>query len=148
MSVSPEDLVMFLGLLSDEKELIAVVPQDFKGGLLTGTSATIGGLCGGPAGVVLGGIFGGTMAAITCKERLEKVTEILTHLKREDRELIFTAFSSTIDKANPKNYTELCWIAERDKDLKQEFLRKLKQYIEKDWKMRIYDPRSKPEGYR
>ena len=141
MGVTPEDFVSFLSLLASEKDLRVVVHHDAKGGILTGTSATVGGICGGPMGVVIGGIFGGTVAAITCKSTQEDVANILTHLKKDQRNDLLKAFSDVLCELNPKNYTELCSLVERSPDQKQMIVRKLKMYIRQAWNVEIIDSR-------
>ena len=142
MSVSPEDFVSFLSLLASEKDIRVMVHHDAKGGILTGTSATVGGICGGPMGVVIGGLFGGTVAAITCKSTQEDVATILTHLKKEQRVNLFKAFADILCELNPKSYTELCSAVERNPDMKQMIVRKLKIYIRQAWKVEIIDSRT------
>ena len=141
MNISAEDFVSFLSLLASEKDLRIVIHHDAKGGILTGTSATVGGICGGPMGLVIGGLFGGTMAAITCKSTQEDVATILTQLRKEQRIDIFKAFSDILCEINPKNYTEFCSKVERDPDMKQTILRKLKIYLREVWKVEIIDSR-------
>eukprot|EP00794_Sanderia_malayensis_P018546 gene18546-20407_t len=141
MNVSPEDLVSFLSVLASEKDIRIIVHHDAKGGILTGTSATVGGICGGPVGLIVGGLFGGTVAAITCKSTQEEVSSILTHLKRDQRLHIFEAFSDTLYELNPTGYTELCSMVERNLDIKQEIIKKLKEYIHDTWKVDILDAR-------
>ncbi len=141
MSVSPEDFVSFLSLIASEKDIRVVVHHDAKGGILTGTSATVGGICGGPFGVVIGGLFGGTVAAITCKSTQEDVSTILTHLKKDQRLHLLEAFSDTLCELKPKGYTELCSLAERNPDIKHEMVKKLKVYIRETWRFEILDAR-------
>lgn len=141
MTVSAEDFVSFLSILASEKDIRVVIHHDAKGGILTGTSATVGGICGGPMGLIIGGIFGGTMAAITCKSTQEDVATILTNLKKDQRNELLNAFSDILCELNPKNYTELCSLVERKPDMKQMIVRKLKIYIRQAWKVEIIDSR-------
>lgn len=147
MSITPEDFVSFLSLLASEKNIQVVVHHDAKGGILTGTSATVGGICGGPMGMVIGGLFGGTVAAITCKSTQEELAPILTSLKREQRLHIFNAFSDILCELDKKTYTELCFYVERNPDMKQEITRKLKIYIQSTWKTEIIHARTQHGMY-
>jgi len=141
MGISAEEFVSFLSLLASEKDIRVVVHHDAKGGLLTGTSATVGGICAGPMGLVVGGLFGGTMAAITCKSTQEDVATILTSLRKDQRNDLFSAFSDIVRELNPKSYTEMCSTVERSFDMKQTIVRKLKIYIREVWKADIIDTR-------
>ncbi len=143
MSITPEDFVSFLSLLASERDIRVIVHHDVKGGILTGTSATVGGICGGPFGVVIGGLFGGTVAAITCKSTQEDLATVLTHLKKAQRSQIFDAFSDTLCEISPKGYTELCSFAERNPDIKHEIIKKLKTFIQDTWKVEVLDARIK-----
>ena len=143
MSVNAEEFISFLSLLASEKDIRVIIHHDAKGGLLTGTSATVGGICGGPMGLVIGGLFGGTVAAITCRSTQEEVATLLTHLRKDKRMDLFDAFSDILCELNPKNYTELSSIVERNPDMKQTIVRKLKIYIKQAWKVEILDSRIK-----
>ena len=141
MGISAEEFVSLLSLLASEKDIRIVVHHDAKGGILTGTSATVGGICGGPMGILIGGIFGGTMAAFTCKSTQEDVATLLTQLRKEQRNDIFKAFSDILCEINPTSYTELRSKVERNPDMKQTIVRKLKIYLRDVWKVEITDSR-------
>ena len=141
MGISAEEFVAFLSLLASEKDIRVVIHHDVQGGLLTGTSATVGGICAGPMGLVIGGLFGGTVAAVTCKSTQEDVATILTNLRKDQRNDLFSAFSDIVRELDPKNYTEMCSTVERSLDMKQTIVRKLKIYIREVWKAEIIDTR-------
>ena len=144
MPVTPEDFVCYLSILSDEINLKVGFPQHMKGGLITGTSATVGGFCGGPLGVLMGGAFGGTIAAISCKDKEEFVKDILMKLKRHERVAIFEDFQKEIlaeEFRKCKSYSELSSRLERNLDLKHDVIRYLKEFVVKQWKAQIVDER-------
>ena len=149
MPASAEDLVTYLSLLSEELNLRVYVPQNVKGGLITGTSATVGGMCGGPVGVLLGGVFGGTVAAVTCKPEVNHLRDILVGLNRSKRMEVFKYFedslSNTLNRA--RNFTELNSMIERNPDLKHTIINRLKQFVTCECGLKIYDPRLKEEEY-
>ena len=59
MPVSQEDLVSLLAIITSEhKYKVTNSSSRVKGGLMTGIGATVGGVCGGPVGLV-----GGSLAA-------------------------------------------------------------------------------------
>ena len=142
MPVTPEDFVIYLCVVSEEMNLRASISQHVKGGLITGTSATVGGFCGGPLGVIMGGAFGGTLAAVSCKDKVEFVKDILLKMGRAERLKIFEHFYENLledefDRA--KSYSELSARLERNLDLKHEVIRCLKDYVMKNWKVNIIE---------
>lgn len=147
MPVTPEDFVVYLSLLSEEMNLRVVVPQNIKGGLITGTSATIGGLCGGPVGLLFGGAFGGTVAAVSCKDKCEEVKDLMVKLDRQKRLQIYNAFESLLEEEfRARNFTEFNARIERNLDLKHDILKELKSFILKTWRLQLYDPRVKSDN--
>ena len=144
MPVTPEDFVCYLSLLSEEINLKVGFPQHLKGGLITGTSATVGGFCAGPLGVLMGGAFGGTLAAISCKDKTEFVKDIMLKLKRDERVAIFEVFRDDIlsdSFRTCKSFSEFSARLERDLDLKHAVIRCLKEFVVKHWKVQIVDER-------
>ena len=144
MPVTPEDFVCYLSILSEEINLKVGFPQHLKGGLITGTSATVGGFCGGPLGVLMGGAFGGTLAALSCKDKQELVKDIMLKLKRQERVAIFEEFQKDIlaeEFKSCKSFSELSARLERNLDLKHDVIRYLKEFVVKQWNVQIVDER-------
>jgi len=146
MPITPEDFIVYLCVLSEEINLQVAIPQHMKGGLITGTTATVGGFCGGPLGVLMGGAFGGTLAAISCKDRQEFVKDILLRLKRQERLEVFENFHKALleeEFERSRSYSELSARLERNLDLKHDVIRYLKEFVVKQWKVQIIDERVK-----
>ena len=144
MPVTAEDLVIYLSVLSEEMNLLVLVPQNIKGGLITGTSATLGGLCGGPAGLLFGGAIGCTISAVSFKPKTEEAKDLLVNLSRKDRVSIYDEFATLLEKElRCRNYTEFSACVERNVDLKHDVLKHFKSYILNKWKLKLYDPRVK-----
>ena len=120
-----------------------MVPQNIKSGLITGGSATLGGMCGGPVGLLLGGAVGGTVAALSCKDKCVEVKDLLVALNYSGRMQVYDAFEETLQSAleRSRNYSELSAKIEKNLDLKHDVLRLLKEFIVKEWKLTIFDPR-------
>ena len=142
MPVTPGDLVVYLCLLSEEMDLRVTVSRHMRGGLITGTSAAVGGICGGPLGVLLGGVFGTTVAAVSCKDKYEFVKDIMINLNFSKRMEIFDAFQTLLrDEFLAKNFTEFSARIEKNLDLKHEVLKTLKTFLVQKWKLKLFDPR-------
>ena len=148
MPVSPEDLVIYLALIAEEKNLQVLVPQNIKCGIITGTSATVGGFCGGPVGVLLGGAFGGTVAALSCKDKCLHVKDLLVSLSHSKRIELFDAFQDVLadELLRSRNYTELSSRIEKDLDLKHEVLRTFKEFLVLKWKFQFLVPQLNEYG--
>lgn len=145
MPARPEDLVIYLSILSEEKDLHVMVPQNLKSGFITGGSAAVGGFCGGPVGLLVGGAFGGTVAALSCKDKCVVVKDLLVALNYDKRVEIFDALHDVLENViqRSRNYTELSATIEKDLDLKHAVLRSFKDFITLKWGFKFYDPRSK-----
>lgn len=143
MPITPEDFVIYLCVISEEINLRVSIPQHLKRGLITGTSATVGGFCGGPLGVLVGGAFGGTIAAASCKATIEEVKDIVLKLNREKRLELFQQFNELLEEEfyRSKSYAEFSAKLDRNVDLKHEVIRTFKTLIEQRWKLKVVETR-------
>lgn len=125
-------------------DLQVLAPQKMKGGLITCTSATVGGVCAGPLGLLLGGMFGGTVAAYTCKPQVMPVKDILSSLPRDQRQRLYQSFEKTLfdeDLHRVRSFQELSTRLARDLDTKHVIQNKLKEVVQLEWNLVIHDPR-------
>ena len=145
MPARPEDLIIYLSILAEEKNLTVMVPQNVKSGIITGSSAAIGGFCGGPVGLLVGGAFGGTVAAFSCRDKSIQVKDLLVSLDFSKRIEVFNAMESVLENeiTRSRNYTELSANIERNLDLKHDVLRTFKEFVVRKWGFQFYDPRCK-----
>ena len=54
MPLPRSEIVRFVGLLSQHRDLKITVSESFKGAAITGLGALLGGLLGGPRGLAVG----------------------------------------------------------------------------------------------
>ena len=140
MTISAEEFIVYLSLLSDELKLKVKISQEVKGGLITGTSATLGGFCGGPVGMLVGGVFGGTIAAVSCKDRQENVKDILVSLDRTKRLDLQNSFISFLeDDFENLSFSQFCRKLDENYELKYKVEKHFKFYLQEKLHLKVWN---------
>ena len=140
MTISAEEFIVCLSLLSDELKLKVKISQEVKGGLITGTSATLGGFCGGPVGMLVGGVFGGTIAAVSCKDRQENVKDILVSLDRTKRLDLQNSFMGFLeDDFESLSFSQFCRKLDENYELKYKVEKHFKSYLQEKLHLKVWN---------
>lgn len=140
MTISAEEFIVYLSLLSDELKLKVKISQEVKGGLITGTSATLGGFCGGPVGMLVGGVFGGTIAAVSCKDRQENVKDILVSLDRTKRLDLQNSFMGFLeDDFESLSFSQFCRKLDENCELKYKVQKHFKSYLQEKLHLKVWN---------
>ena len=131
MSLTAEDVVGVLAIMAgDEKYKISCNTRSrWKDGLLTGAAATVGGVCGGPAGAVLGGFIGGTMAAWNRKDIETPLDKYLIDMGREERQKLFIYMKYLVDECKVTNVVGLNAKLATDASIRRRFIDVLLCYL-------------------
>lgn len=96
MPLSPRDLQRVLAILADEDQLKVTVKSSMYGGVLAGVMTTVGGLLGGPPGMLVGGALGGAMAYKTAGD-FKPVSQVIKDINAHDRQLLYDSMKEIID---------------------------------------------------
>ncbi|XP_019475283.1 protein C19orf12 homolog isoform X1 [Meleagris gallopavo] len=80
MPIRVDQMMQLLCRVAREKEMKAAVKHTFRGGIVTITTAFVGGLLGGPPGLAVGGALGGLLGAWMTSGQFKPVPEILMEL--------------------------------------------------------------------
>lgn len=137
MSVTPEDLVRVLAIITSETKIQLATRHRMKGSFLTGAGVTIGGVCGGPVGIVIGGLLGGTVAAWRAKETRTDVEEFLTNMNREQRQDLYNYMRYLVDECRVKNFVGLNAKVATDPELKRRFQDVFLCYLKNELKLHV-----------
>ncbi|OXB83996.1 UNVERIFIED_CONTAM: hypothetical protein H355_015507 [Colinus virginianus] len=89
MPIRVDQMMQLLCHVSQEKGMKAAVKRSFGGGMVTVTSALIGGLLGGPAGIAVGGALGGLLGAWMNGPEFKPVPQILMELPPLEQQKLY-----------------------------------------------------------
>ena len=103
MPLSPRDLQRVLAILADEDQLKVTVKSSVYGGLLAGVMTTVGGLLGGPPGLLVGGALGGALAYKTAGD-FKPVSQVIKDINAHDRQLLYDSMKEIIDNLSFDDY--------------------------------------------
>ncbi|XP_063859450.1 protein C19orf12 homolog isoform X2 [Scylla paramamosain] len=87
MPINTVEILSLVTQVCEEEKLQVPIKESLKGGLIAGTTTTIGGLLGGPIGLAIGGTVGGLTAAYLAQDKFRSVADVirndLTPLQKE-----------------------------------------------------------------
>ena len=97
MVIRTDEMIHIVTTLSDDSGLKVTINESVKGGLITGTACTVGGLILGPVGLALGGAVGGFVAYILGDGKFKPVSNVIMYdMRDEDRQKLATAVRNII----------------------------------------------------
>lgn len=138
MPVSPEDLVSLLAIITGEQNYqVTLNSNRVKGGLMTGLGATVGGVCAGPVGLLVGGLVGGSLAAWKGKSTSIPLDQYLMDINKEQRQEMFGYMKYLIDECKVQNFVGLNAKVATDPELKRRFLDVLLCYLKVELKLNV-----------
>ncbi|XP_050835063.1 protein C19orf12 homolog [Serinus canaria] len=85
LPVRADDVMTLLSHVATVKGMKAAVSQSGRGAMLTGASAFVGGMLGGPPGIAVGGAVGGLLGWMTSGQ-FKSVPQILMELPAAEKE--------------------------------------------------------------
>ncbi|KAK6641806.1 hypothetical protein RUM44_013523 [Polyplax serrata] len=84
-SIEITELTEALAELCEQEGMTAALTNSFRGGLITGTCALLGGLLLGPRGLAIGGIMGGVASTVSSTNNFESAASIIMKMNPNDR---------------------------------------------------------------
>ena len=97
MVIRTDEMIHIVTTLSDDSGLKVTINESVKGGLITGTACTVGGLILGPVGLALGGAIGGFVAYVLGDGKFKPVSNVIMYdMRDEDRQKLATAVRNII----------------------------------------------------
>ncbi|XP_076333567.1 protein C19orf12 homolog [Tachypleus tridentatus] len=114
MPVDTDELMNILMILASEENLKVTVNESVKGGLLTGTSAALGGLLMGPVGLAVGGAVGGCAASYMAADKFKPVVEVLQEMSYDKKKRLAQAVKNVISNLNITDVAKLAVLLSRN----------------------------------
>uniref|UniRef100_U3JBR5 Chromosome 19 open reading frame 12 n=1 Tax=Ficedula albicollis TaxID=59894 RepID=U3JBR5_FICAL len=99
MPIRADDVMQLLSHVAQVKGMKAAVAHSGRGALLTGASAFVGGMLGGPPGIAVGGALGGLVGWMTSGQ-FKSVPQILVELPAVERQKLCTEAMAVVKNLN------------------------------------------------
>ncbi|XP_023324919.1 protein C19orf12 [Eurytemora carolleeae] len=128
MVVRYRDILELLTVLSDEKGIQVTLRQSLKGGLITGSIASICAFILGPAGLAVGGAVGGVIAAYTA-DTFRPVSQVMQEMTYSDQERLALAVRSIISNLDAGDALELIALVQGNELLKARVMGEMLSFL-------------------
>ena len=97
MVIRTDEMLNIVTTLSDDSGLKVTINESVKGGLITGTACTVGGIILGPVGLALGGAVGGFVAYLLGDGKFKPVSNVIMHeMRDEERQQLATSVRNIV----------------------------------------------------
>lgn len=106
MPVSVVELQRVMAILADEDQLKVTMKNSAYGGVVAGVTTTVGGLLGGPPGLLLGGALGGILAYKSAGD-FRPVSQVINDMNAHERQLLYDRLKDIIDNLAIDDYMAL-----------------------------------------
>lgn len=106
MPVSVTDLQRVMAVLAEEDDLKVTVKNAAYGGVIAGITTTVGGLVGGPPGLLIGGAVGGALAYGASGD-FKPVSKVIKDMNAHDRQLLYDRMKDIIENLAIDDYLAL-----------------------------------------
>ncbi|NXY61256.1 CS012 protein, partial [Callaeas wilsoni] len=136
MPIHFDDVMKLLSHVATVKGMTAAVTHSGRGALLTGASAFLGGIVGGPPGIAVGGAVGGFLGWIT-SGKYKSVPQILMELPATEKEKLYTEAMAIIKNLDWTDAAQLIGLVMANPGLKQQVLGVLTTYLTRELKAQI-----------
>ena len=95
-----------MAILADEDQLKVTMKNSAYGGVVAGVTTTVGGLLGGPPGLLLGGALGGILAYKSAGD-FRPVSQVINDMNAHERQLLYDRLKDIIDNLAIDDYMAL-----------------------------------------
>ncbi|XP_041282564.1 protein C19orf12 homolog [Onychostruthus taczanowskii] len=106
MPVRADDVMALLSHVATVKGMKAAVANSGRGAMLTGASAFVGGMLGGPPGIAVGGALGGLLGWMT-SEDFKPVPQVLMELPAAEKQKLCAEAMAVVQNFDWKDAAEL-----------------------------------------
>ncbi|NXO61242.1 CS012 protein, partial [Phainopepla nitens] len=136
MPIRVDDVMALLSHVAKVKGMKAAVTHSGRGALLTGASAFVGGLVGGPPGIALGGAVGGLIGWITSGQ-FKPVPQILMELPAAEKQKLCAEAMGIVKNLDWTDAAQLIALVMTNTSLADKVLGVLKIYLTNELKAQI-----------
>ncbi|KFU97545.1 PREDICTED: protein C19orf12 homolog [Pterocles gutturalis] len=137
MPMDADDVLLLFCSLSRSHGMKVVVKHCGRGTLLAGATAFIGGLMGGPPGILLGGAVGGLCGALMNTKELKPVADILMKLPPNEKKILSDEAFVILRHLHWNVFLELLCLVKEDPTLEQKLIDILEKYLCKQLRAEI-----------
>jgi len=96
MVIQYNDVLHVIGVLGDDCGVQVTVRESVKGGLITGSIASVGGVILGPPGLAIGGAIGGIIATIWAGNTFRPVSQVIVEMRDSDKQRLAAAVQNIV----------------------------------------------------
>ncbi|NWH85116.1 CS012 protein, partial [Aegithalos caudatus] len=136
MPIRPDDVMALLSHLAKVKGMKAAVTNSGKGALLTGASAFVGGVLGGPPGIAVGGAVGGLLGWITSGQ-FKSVPQILVELPDAEKQKLCAEATAIVKNLNWTDAAQLIAVVMANPSVRDMVLGVLTNFLTNELKAQI-----------
>ncbi|NXQ54363.1 CS012 protein, partial [Anthoscopus minutus] len=136
MPVRVDDVMELLSHVAKVKGMRAAVSNSGRGALLTGASAFVGGILGGPPGIALGGAVGGLLGWMTSEE-FKSVPQILMALPPAERQKLSAKAMAVVSNLHWIDAAQLIGFVMANPTLMDKVLTVLANYLTNELKAQV-----------
>ncbi|NXL77065.1 CS012 protein, partial [Leptocoma aspasia] len=136
MPIPVGDVMKLLSHIATVKGMKAAVTNSGRGALLTGASAFVGGMLGGPPGIAVGGAVGGLIGWMTSGQ-FKSVPQILMELPAAEKEKLYTEAVALVKNIHWTDAAQLIALVMSNSALTEKLLGVLTTYLTNELKAQI-----------
>ncbi|NWI36402.1 CS012 protein, partial [Picathartes gymnocephalus] len=136
MPIRVGDVMTLLSHLAEVEGMRATVTHSVRGALLTGGSAFVGAVMGGPPGFAVGGAVGGAIAWLT-SEPFQSVPQILMRLPETEKQKLCAEAMAVIRNLHWTDAAQLVGLVMANPTLKGRVLGVLTNYLTNELRAQI-----------
>ncbi|XP_014110912.1 PREDICTED: protein C19orf12 homolog isoform X1 [Pseudopodoces humilis] len=136
MPIRVDDVMALLSHVAKVKGMKAAVTHSGRGALLTGASAFLGGLLGGPPGIAVGGAVGGLLGWVT-SGKFKSVPEILMELPAAEKQKLCAEAMAVVKNLHWTDAAQLIGFVMANPTLTDKVLKVLTTYLTNEIKAQI-----------
>ncbi|NXD22977.1 CS012 protein, partial [Spelaeornis formosus] len=131
-----DDVMVLLSHVAKVKGMKAAVAHSGRGALLTGASAFVGGILGGPPGIAVGGAVGGLIGWMT-SEQFKSVPQILMELPAAEKQKLCAEAMAVVKNLHWTDAAHLIALVMTNSTLSDKVLGVLVTYLTNELKAQI-----------
>ncbi|NWZ34749.1 CS012 protein, partial [Brachypodius atriceps] len=136
MPIRADDVMALLSHLATVKGMKAAVSHSGRGALVTGASAFVGGILGGPPGIAVGGAVGGLLGWITSGQ-FKSVPQILMELPAAEKQKLCAEATAVVKNIHWTDAAQLIAVVMANSSLTDKVLGVLTTYLTNELKAQI-----------
>ncbi|NXH37892.1 CS012 protein, partial [Dicaeum eximium] len=136
MPIPIDDVMALLSHVATVKGMKAAVAHSGRGAMLTGASAFVGGMLGGPPGIALGGAVGGLIGWMTSGQ-FKSVPQILLELPPAEKQKLCTEAMAVVKNIHWTDAAQLIALVMSNSALTEKVLGVLTTYLTNELKAQL-----------